>query len=109
MTERSQQDLQSLVARGGVQARLQPLPRQEPLPAGVGTGDRQASSARASTAGIASPLREVSPPQRTYHPPRQVLSSDGLFSFEWQPLASIAMVDANDREVVLEFGDPDAV
>ena len=89
---------------GRATLRLPPLDQPGPIPAGVGIG----STSGGSSAGIASPLSEPDPSQRTYHPARQVESSDGLFAIEYQPLASIVMADATGREVVLEFGDPDA-
>ena len=89
---------------GRTPLRLPPLEQPGPIPVGVGVGIPSSGS----SAGIASPLAEVSPPQRTYHAARQITSNDGLFVFEYEPLASLVMQDANGQEVVLEFGDPDA-
>ncbi|PWG61780.1 hypothetical protein [Sediminicurvatus halobius] len=85
-------------------ARLRPLENPGPVPAGVGVGE---AAQGGSGAGIASPLTERDPSQRTYHPVRTITTSDGLFQFDWQPLASLVMEDANAQPVVLEFADPD--
>ncbi|MCO6442262.1 MAG: hypothetical protein J5I81_14575 [Nitrococcus mobilis] len=90
---------------GRATLRLLPLEQPGPIPAGIGVGN---PSSGGSSAGIASPLKEVDPPRRTYHPAQQISSNGGLFAIEWEPLKSIVMKDANDREVVLEFGDPNA-
>lgn len=90
---------------GRATLRLPPLEQPGPIPAGIGVGN---PSSGGSSAGIASPLSEPDPSKRTYHPARQILSSDGIFAIEHQPLASITMTDATGREVVLEFADPDA-
>lgn len=80
------------------------LRREEPrgsLPSARGYAERayQAGSGGGGTAGLASPLIEGSQSgsalARTYHPPKQLQSSDGLFVWEIAPVASIQFRDAN--------------
>jgi len=56
----------------------------------------------ATGGGIASPLIEE-PGTRTFHLPRIITTSDGLFVFRLRRTASITMKDANNAEVLMEF------
>lgn len=70
----------------------------------------QPGSAAGNTAGIAGPLTEV-PDTRTYHEDivYQMYSSDHLLAVEICPLASIRMLDAEEREVVFNFAAPGSI
>jgi hypothetical protein len=52
--------------------------------------------------GISSPLTET-PGTRTFHTPRVVTTTDGMFTFALRRVATITMTDATDAEVLMEF------
>ncbi|WP_395505943.1 hypothetical protein [Ectopseudomonas hydrolytica] len=52
--------------------------------------------------GLVSPIEEVS---RTYHAPRVVFSSDGLFAFTRLPTHELVMRDAEGTEETRVFSD----
>lgn len=57
--------------------------------------------------GIASPLTEEAYSTRTYYTTEaSITTSDGLFTIKVKRLKHLEMKDANDRDVVLEFGEP---
>lgn len=58
-----------------------------------------------SKAGIASPLSESDYDARAWHPEKTLVSTDGIFTFKVRFLQSIALTDANGRDVVMEFQD----
>lgn len=95
-----------------------PMPTLRPeeprggIPARRGYVERayQPGSAAGDTAGIAGPLTEV-PDTRTYHDDVRypMYSSDHLLAVEICPLASMKMLDAEEREVVMNFAPPSSV
>ncbi|MCC4261085.1 hypothetical protein LL270_10510 [Pseudomonas aestusnigri] len=95
------------------------LRREEPrgaIPAGRGRVERnyQAPSNPSSGGGIASPLIEGGSASgtepvldRTYHAPREVVSSDGLFVWEVAAINTITLRDANNAVVEIKLAEPE--
>lgn len=88
-------ELNPRAAKGGVPAVRSPgVPAPQP---------------KGQAGGIAGPLVEITDPggadTRTYHPPKTVISSDGLKAYQVQRVATLTMVDANNEEVALVFND----
>lgn len=67
----------------------------------------QQAPAASGGGGIASPLTETDN-SRTYHPPQVVTSSDGVFTFYVEPVASATFVDGDTNTVVFNFDDPNS-
>jgi hypothetical protein len=102
----------AVAALAGRESQAKTLPAKDgttPLPAVVGQGRMRLNGSAVSpnaSAGIASPLTEPDAATRTYHAARIVTTTDGVFTFEIEDLATIAMTDANGRDVALEFDAP---
>jgi hypothetical protein len=62
--------------------------------------------AATGTAGIASPLTEDDYTLRTWHTAESMVSSDGVFTFYYTPLASLTLADANGAPVVINLAAP---
>ena len=60
-----------------------------------------------SGGGIASPLTEPSFAARTYHASSEFLSSDFLMAMEVKPVKSIAMKDAGNFNVIMNYAAPE--
>lgn len=90
--------------------REDPLP---PIPARRGYIERNNQPGTSTAGGIASPLREGAAAgddpalpvwdREFYEPIRQVVSSDGLFFWEWQELKTLRLRDANGQTVRIEL------
>lgn len=94
--------------------RLSAAPRKKPIPAGTGVGfapEPEDPDATKSTddgtggTGIASPLTEL-PGTREYYATREIVSSDGLFVLEWQPVKTLECADVNGDPAVINLMDP---
>lgn len=87
-----------------------PRPRLAPVtPPGSLPGRSSASPAAAATgttAGIASPLTEPDYTAREYHAATVLTTTDGVFTLEIEPLAAVALQDANSAAVRIEFAAP---
>jgi hypothetical protein len=86
---------------------LQALPARGVLPGGTGKAADPAVT-KSIAAGIASPLKEGLPAaqetvQRTYWPAEVVMSSDGLLAFEYEPIKTLKMTDAQGALVEFRF------
>lgn len=86
------------------------LRKEEPrggIPAARGYAERNYQPGDDGGGGIAGPLTEV-PDTRIYHEDvvHRMYSSDYLLAAEICPLASMKMLDAEDREVVFNFAPP---
>jgi hypothetical protein len=46
--------------------------------------------------------------ERTYHATKTLLSSDGFFALQVQPVASLTLTDAAGRTVVINLDNPPA-
>ena len=94
------------------------LRREEPrggIPASRGYAEHNlqpGTGGQSTGGGIASPLIEggqgaTAPSRyRTYHPAQTVRSTDGLFVWEIEPVASLTFHDANGAEVVVHIAAP---
>lgn len=61
-----------------------------------------------ASAGIASPLTEEDVTKRTYHPNRDILSTDQLLTIQVRPVKKIILTDSNavPRDVEFIYEDP---
>lgn len=64
-------------------------------PGGVGSGT-----------GIASPLTEPDYATRTFHAAVTLTTTDGVFTLEIEPLATIDLLDRNSNPVRIEYAAP---
>jgi hypothetical protein len=98
--------------------RAQPVLRREQakgaIPAARGVSQRNYQAGTDGGSGIASPLIEGGSASgtepvldRTYHAPREVVSSDGLFVWEVAAINTITLRDANNAEVEIKLAEPD--
>ena len=95
-------DLNSLSQNGGYPL-PPPIARARIGPAsGIGRITGGGSSQQA-TAGIASPLTEPDYTTRTWHTASAITTTDGIFTFVIEELASIDLTDANGAPVIIEF------
>jgi len=124
LTARAQRQTKGLIE--GLQALAVPerqpprLTRVEPrgsIPAARGYAEVNQQPGKGGTgSGLASPLTEgdtadpASPAdpvlQRTYHDATQMVSSDGLFVWEIEPIKTIRLRDANGDPAEFRFADP---
>lgn len=72
-------------------------------PAVPGAIRSKTSTATLGRGSIASPLTETA---RTYYAERTAVSSDGIFTFKYKPIQSVAFVDANGNPVALNLTEP---
>lgn len=109
MTERIKQDINALVEQPRQPRTLPPVEPVGGIPAGRGVAVYQASGGGGG-GGIASPLTEGSGGglalARTYHPPRVLVSSDGLFMWEVAPVATIRFTDADGAAAEFRLAVP---
>lgn len=117
MSTREQRQIRELVDGLRGPDAEKPLPTLRPeeprggIPAARGYAEKQYQpGSGAGASGIAGPLTEV-PNTRTYHEDivYQMYSSDHLLAVEICPLASIRMLDAEEREVVFNFAAPGSI
>lgn len=81
------------------------------LPATIGTGSMRLNGSAqggAASGGIAGPLTELDAEERTYHATKTLLSTDGFFALQVQPVASLTLTDAAGRTVVINLDNPPA-
>lgn len=100
MDKRLQSDLQRLAAKAPARAALGNASEL----AAIGAQTGLANNAE-STSGIASPLVETSYGDRTWHAEQDLASSDGLLVIKIKHLNEIRFLDANNREVVMQYKD----
>lgn len=55
---------------------------------------------------IASPLIETDYADREFHSPQTMTSTDGVFTFAWNPIKTTKFLDANGNPVVIEYKEP---
>lgn len=69
---------------------------------------RTGSSGPKSTGGgsIASPLTETAYASRTYHSPMTITSTDGLLTWEVDPIKQVFFTDATGNAVEIEYAAP---
>jgi len=60
----------------------------------------------ASSSGIASPLTETAYSDRTYHSTKTITSTDGLLTFEVDPIKQVFFQDAAGKSVEIYFQSP---
>lgn len=76
---------------------------REAIPGKTGIG-RPAAGAQIGGVPISPPLVEIKD-SRQYHAVRELKSSDGLFTFTWQPIKEIDFVDRAGRRFGFIFQD----
>lgn len=103
MSQRLKSDIQRLAQKrpGVVALKTAADPAALLAQTGLGTVPRIS----AGTAGIASPLTEPDYTTRTWHDSREVTTTDGIFTFIVEDLASVDMLDANNAAVQLIFAE----
>ena len=104
----SVEDINSLVTPPRQSKTLEAVEPRGTVAAKQGRGDYNEAT-NTGTAGIASPLTEVSYSEREYWPEQTVTSADGLLSFRVKPLKVLNQVDANGDEVQQVFANPAVV
>lgn len=63
--------------------------------------------ARPSGSGnIASPLIETAYADREFYTAHTMTSTDGVFTFAWNPIKTTKFLDANGNPVVIEYKEP---
>jgi hypothetical protein len=69
---------------------------------------RSGSSGPKSRSGgsIASPLTETAYASRTYHSPMTITSTDGLLTWEVDPIKKVFFTDASTNAVEIEYAAP---
>ena len=98
-----QADLVRLVDQGRRPDKtLAPRAQATALPATAGSA-RPSQPGGAGLAGIASPLTEPDYTTRTWHAARDISTTDGIFTFVVEDLATIDMLDANGGAVAMQF------
>ena len=101
-------DMRVLAENNRLERTLPVLPVRGSQPAkrgsAVWTGGAPAAT---SGGGIASPLTEPSFAARTYHASSVFLSSDFLMAMEVKPVKSIAMKDAGNFNVIMNYAAPE--
>ena len=101
-------DMRALAENNRLERTLPVLPVRGKQPAkrgsAVWTGGAPSSG---GGGGIASPLTEPSFAARTYHASSVVLSSDFLMAMEVKPVKSIAMKDAGNFNVIMNYAAPE--
>jgi hypothetical protein len=60
----------------------------------------------AAGSGIASPLVETDYAERTFHPERNLRTTDGLFVLKIKPVKAVRFKDANQAPLTIEFKAP---
>jgi len=85
---------------------LRPVQPVGALPTARGRGVYVAPPAASTGGGIASPLTETDYALREFHATRFVISADGVFVWEFQPVSKITMADANGATVEQIFASP---
>lgn len=73
-----------------------------PIPDSAG----KAQNALPKSSGAAGDLTEQSYAARTYHPRKTLKSTDGVITWLFDPVKSIAMVDSSGKSVTLVFAEP---
>ena len=105
-SQRLQTDLIKVVDAGRLPDKsLGPRAAAIAIPSSAGAAKPARPSAAAGAAGIASPLTEPDYTTRTWHTAREVTTTDGIFTFVIEDIASLDMVDANGADVVLQFAE----
>jgi hypothetical protein len=99
-----QKDINSLVRPTAQRQQLKTVPPLGALPAQRGRADYKAPAA--ASGGGAWPITEASYLDRTYWPPRDLISSDGLIRIDVTPIKSIKFIDADGVAAVMEFAQP---
>ncbi len=61
-----------------------------------------------ASSGVASPLTEKDVTKRTYHPNRDIFSTDELLTIQVRPVKTIILSDSNavPRDIEFVYGDP---
>lgn len=99
-----QGNLTSLALNAGVQLAA---PAARPgIGAAVGIGRLKPDGGGSSSAGIAFPLTETSYAARTWHTPREISTTDGIFTFVVEDLHTVTMADNNGATGNLIFAEP---
>lgn len=75
-----------------------------PQPDSVGRAQNMQPAAGMSGGDLAEPDYKA----RTYHPPQTIKSTDGLLTWRFEPIKTVAMVDAKNTPVTLTFAEPKA-
>ncbi len=55
---------------------------------------------------IASPLTETDYADREFFGDHTMTTTDGVFTFVWNPIKTTKFLDANDKAVVIEYKEP---
>ena len=94
------------LARG--KKRLPTLKARAAIKAKAGVGRPSAAAQSSSAGGIASPLTEQAATRTFFSATRELNSSDGLFTLQYQNVRQITTRDALSRELKIIFDDPDS-
>ena len=104
MDIRTKTDIQKLAKQKPQAVEIAKAPASVPIKSVSSIGSKVAT--QSTGGGIASPLTEPDATTRTYHTSRTITTTDGVFTFVLQDLATIDMTDANGAAVVMEFDAP---
>lgn len=85
----------------GTRPPFEPKPPQGAKPPAVG----KSKSGGGSATGQGGDLTELNASDRTYWPSQTVVSSDGIFTFEIDPIKSVTLIDGRK----INFAEPDSV
>lgn len=110
--ERLVSELQRLIPREDKQRKtLSPARSSKAIQPSTGIGKLTVADigvgSDGSIRGISPPLIELDAAGREYHNPQTLTSSDGLFTIEVKPIATLYLQDVNGRSVVLNLDEPD--
>jgi hypothetical protein len=100
----TRENIQRLAEKRPGVTQLDAAANPDPILAKTGLG----STGQQQTAAggcIASPLTEPDYTTRTWHDAREVTTTDGIFTFIVEDLASVDMLDANNAAVQLIFAE----
>lgn len=82
------------------------LPAASAAPAIPPRSGSSGPKAGASGGSIASPLTEIAYANRTYHSPKTITSTDGLITWQVDPIKDVFFNDANNSPVQVIYQSP---
>jgi hypothetical protein len=99
--------IKALQDKAQIRDSLKPLPARGALTATRKLA-KATSTSLSSGSGISSPLTEVTRTRSFFSTIRELTSSDGLFTLQYQNVRQIKTLDAAGFDVTIIFDDPDS-